>query len=50
MDSALHTVMRTLNPDMVRTFIEAEKVNTGVHGKLGRTPTRLAAELDFIEG
>ena len=50
MDSALHMVMRTLNPDMVRTFLEAEKVDTVVRGKRGRTPIHLAAELDFVEG
>ena len=50
MDSALHMVMRTLNLDMVRTFIEVEKVDTVVRGKRGRTPMHLAAELDFVEG
>ena len=50
MDSALHMVMRTLNPDMVRTFLEAEKVDSVVRGKRGRTPMHLAAELDFVEG
>ena len=49
-ESALHTVMRTLNPDMVRTFIEVEKVDTVVRGKHGRTPLHLAAELDFVDG
>lgn len=50
MESALHTVMRTLNPDMVRTFLEVEKVDTVVRGKRGRTPMHLAAELDFVDG
>ena len=50
MDTALHTVMRTLNPGMVRTFIEVEKVDTIVRGKRGLTPMHLAAELDFVEG